>query len=309
MRDGCIPDSIAIFGSVARGDGDRLSDRDVLVVSDDQSTQAIASKRFRANGWSPVCFNWRRFNNAAVGQGLFMQHLKLEAAIVRDRDGRLRESLNRFCVRPEYQREIAGAQELLGVLEKMPDCIAGRYWALDVLSVGLRTLGVATLANHGIYEFSLKRILNGLQHIGVLRSGDREYLQAIRQYKWRHRTAKIRPPLSLRDALRLVELVSRRFHLGLHVRSVQPEETLEIMPTADRLSPNWYLRSRVFERALLAVQPRTCSTREYANLKRNLQQLVKEPSHYGWQLRMRWPNLIDQLGTISTNSEIRFSSS
>jgi hypothetical protein len=304
-----LPDSVAIFGSVARGDGDRMSDKDVLIISDNTLARRNFAARVRKNGWSPVCFTWRRLDRAAGGTGLFIQHLKLEASVLRDCNGRLRESLDRFSPRSEYDREVAGSHELLGVLEHMPNCLSGRYWALDVLAVGLRTLSVATLANHGIYEFSFARILNSLHRVGVLKSGDRERLHAIREYKWRHRNANIRRSVSLSHTLGLVDLVSRRFKLGLHVQSIKPEEALGFAAPGQKISPNWYLRSRVLERALMSLQLRSSAEPEVLHLQRRLQELIKEPSQYGWRVKRDWPSLLRQVHGISACSDVRFSSS
>jgi hypothetical protein len=300
------PDSVAIFGSMARRDGDLMSDRDVLIVSDNNHVRRNSAAALRIAGWSPVSFTWQRLDRASAAKGLFVQHLKLEASILRDRDGRLRESFNRFSVGSEYDREVAGSKELLGVLEKVPNCLEGRYWALDVLSVGFRALGVATLANHGVYEFSLKRILNSLREIGVLKSGDRECLYGIREYKWRHRNSKLQRPISLKHTLKLVDLVSRRFRLGLHVRSIKADEALESVATDDEISPNWYLRSRVLERSLLALRPRASAPPEISDSKRRLQQLVREPSQYGWRIKSRWSSLRNQVRLIATSSEVLF---
>jgi hypothetical protein len=304
-----LPDSVAIFGSVARGDGDRMSDKDILVISDHTVARRRFAARARKDGWSPVCFTWRRLDRAAAGTGLFIQHLKLEASILRDCNGRLRESLDRFSPRSEYDREVAGSHELLGVLEKMPNCLSGRYWALDVLAVGLRTLSVATLANHGIYEFSFGRILNSLHRVGVLKSGDIERLHAIREYKWRHRNANIRPSLSLSHTLGLVDLISQRFKLGLHVQTIKPEEALGFAALGQKLSPNWYLRSRVLERALMSLQLRSSAEPEVLHSKRRLQELIREPSQYGWRVKSDWPSLLGQVDRISAYSDIRFSTS
>ena len=303
------PDSVAIFGSIARGDGDRLSDKDVLIVSDDYEVRRRSALALRRRGWAPVCFTSQRLERAAAGKGLFMQHLKLEARILRDRNGTLSNSLNRFCVASQYDREIAGSHDLLGVLEKVPNSIEGCYWALDVLSVGLRTLGVATLANHGIYEFSLKRILNSLHRVGVISSGDQETLCGIREYKWRHRNGNGERAISSRETLKLVDLVSRRFRLGLHVRSIEADEALQSVPTNDEITKNWYLRSRLIERALLGVRPRESASREIADCKRRLQQIVKEPSQYGWRMKTEWSSLVKQLHIISADSDVCFSRS
>lgn len=300
------PDSVAVFGSIARGDSDGMSDRDVLIVDDNANVRSTAAKVLRARGWSPVCFTWRRLNNAIAGRGLFIQHLKLEAKILVDRGGRLRESLKRFSVRSAYDREITGSLELLGVLENIPNCRAGCYWSLDVLSVGLRTLGVATLANHGMYAFSLNRILTSLETVRVLSATDRESLIGIRQYKWRHRNSKLHRPISFNQTFKLIDLVSRRFKIGLHVKTIGAEQALEALTADEVRCPNWYLRSRVLERALLGLQPRINVGREISTAKRDLQRLVREPSQYGWQIKTEWPSLLEGVRTVQLNSDIAF---
>ena len=165
---------------------------------------------------------------------------------------------------------------------------------------------MATLANHGIYEFSLRRILDSLYRIGVLKSGDREKLCAIREYKWRHRNLTFRRSISSEHTLKLVDLVSRRFRLGLHVRTIGAEDTVESVSTDDAISPNWYLRSRVLERSLLALRPRASAPPEISSSKRRLEQLIKEPSQYGWQIRTGWGSLRNQLGLIAASSDTLF---
>ena len=120
MTTQCDPDSIAVFGSVARGDRDCMSDKDVLIVSDDDGARRSSAARLRRSGWSPVTFSWRRLERAGARKGLFVQHLKLEAGVRKDQDGRLKDFLDRFCVKPEYNQEIQESQALLGVLESMP---------------------------------------------------------------------------------------------------------------------------------------------------------------------------------------------
>ena len=114
---------------------------------------------------------------------------------------------------------------------------------------------------------------------------------------------------SSRETPKLVDLVSRRFRLGLHVRSIEADETLQSVPTNDEITKNWYLRSRLIERALLGLRPRESAAREIADCKRRLQQIVKEPSQYGWRMKTEWSSLVKQLHIISADSDVCFSRS
>ncbi|MEA3189394.1 MAG: hypothetical protein QOD99_3224, partial [Chthoniobacter sp.] len=172
MKTSSELDAIALFGSCARGDRDSMSDRDILILSDNKSIRRSETLRLRRKGWSPVAFSWRRLERAGAQKRLFIQHLKLESRVLWDRNGRFREYLTKFAPSQEYRAEKASSHTLIGILESIPNSKIGRYWALDVLAVGLRSLGVATLANHGVYRFSGDGILLGLRDIGILRAGD-----------------------------------------------------------------------------------------------------------------------------------------
>ncbi|MCX6839885.1 MAG: hypothetical protein NTX35_19045 [Verrucomicrobia bacterium] len=148
--------------------------QDVLVVDDDRQALHNAQQTFKCFGWSPVCFTWNRLERAVSQKGLFIQHLKIEGSVICDGQNRFTELMSQFSVRSSYCHEIAQSCELLHVLDEIPDSQAGRYWAVDVMHVGLRSLGVAMLANHGIYRFSLSGILDGLREIGIFSSSDTE---------------------------------------------------------------------------------------------------------------------------------------
>jgi len=98
MKSLISPDSMLIFGSIARGDGDRMSDRDVLIVSDESSVRRNTASSLRRRGWSPVSFTWQSLTVQLLETGLFITHLKLEASILQDSNQRLRNSLDRFTL-------------------------------------------------------------------------------------------------------------------------------------------------------------------------------------------------------------------
>lgn len=299
-------DSIAVFGSLARGDRDQMSDRDILVVSDDSNTRRSSIAKLRRAGWSPVAFSWKRLERAGARKGLFIQHLKLEAGVLRDKDRRLQDFFDGFCAKPQYDQEIEESRNLLGVLESVPDSQKGRYWALDVLGVGLRSIAVATLANHGIYHFSFNNILAGLLKIGVIKSGDLEILGGVREFKWRHRTQRFVRNLSMSDTQKMVDLVSRRFRIGLQLNTIQPDEALNAIAEDKGDRTNWYIRSRLLERGLLALHWSGNPEEELLSAKQQLQQLLKEPSQYGWRVKQRWTSLQEQIREIGAYSEVRF---
>jgi hypothetical protein len=299
--------AVVIFGSAARRDRDRMSDKDILVVDDDRGALHESQIAFKSLGWSPVCFTWNRFERAVKQKGLFIQHLKLEGAVVSDQQDRFMELMSQFSVRSDYCNEVRQSCELLHALDDIPDSQAGRYWAMDVMHVGLRSLGVATLANHGIYRFSLSGILDGLREIGVLSLSDTEQLRVIREFKWRYRARQFQRPIEMSDVCKLADLVSRRFHLDLNVHTTKPESAILHALNDGGLNSNWYLRSRILERALLSMSPRHVEDRDLAAMKSDLFDVIKEPSQYGWQIKHLWRPLRDRLSVLARESEARFS--
>jgi hypothetical protein len=298
--------AIVVFGSAARRDFDRMSDKDVLVVDDDRQALHSAQQTFKCFGWSPVCFTWNRLERAVSQKGLFIQHLKIEGSVICDGQNRFRELMSQFSVRSIYCHEIAQSCELLHVLDEIPDSQAGRYWAVDVMHVGLRSLGVTMLANHGIYRFSLSGILDGLREIGIFSSSDTEKLRIIREFKWRYRARQFERPLGISEVCNLADLVSQRFRLDLNVCAVKPEVAIANALDDGGLNSNWYLRSRTLERALLSLSPQREGDRDLASMRKDLFDLIKEPSQYGWQIKHHWRHLRDRLSVLAGESDAPF---
>ena len=155
--------AFAIFGSEARGDNDIFSDRDLLIVSEDETRLREMKCKYESIGWSCTAYSWSRLQQAADQGSLFVQHLKQESKILSDPSDRLADLLAQYSTKANYKRESNGAASLLGTLvQHLPRCDAGPMWTLDVLSVGFRSLAVANLADNGIYAFANSGIINGL---------------------------------------------------------------------------------------------------------------------------------------------------
>ena len=159
--------TFAIFGSTARGDSDTFSDRDMLIVSNDETDLRLLKSKYNSAGWSCTAYSWSRLQGAANQGSLFVQHLKQESKILSDPSNRLAHLLDQYSPKGSYKHESAGTATLLGNLtQHMPQCSEGPMWTVDVLSVGFRSLAVASLADNGIYAFSNADIINGLSRAG-----------------------------------------------------------------------------------------------------------------------------------------------
>ena len=279
------PRSLALFGSAARGDHDLFSDRDLLIVMDDQTALRSLKAHYDSIGWSCTAYSWTRLQHAANQGSLFVQHLKQEAKIIRDPSDRLAALLDRYSTRSSYKREAEGAASLLvDLTQQLPLCDAGPMWTMDVLSVGFRSLAVAKLADYGIYSFANTDILDGLIRIGLVRESEAYQLQPLRQFKSLYRHGFMDKRVSWRTTYDLLRLIDRVFALGFSTGRAGTRDILELA-LADsnnaRWSSDWYVRCRRIESALLMLKPRQHEQgSQFIKHRQDLFKIVKSPNSY-----------------------------
>ena len=279
--------AFAMFGSAARGDNDIYSDRDLLIVSDDESTLHEMKSKYDSVGWSCTAYSWSRLQRAADQGSLFVQHLKQESKVLSDPSDRLAHLLAQYSTKASYKHETNGSASLLGnLMQHLPRCDTGPMWTLDVLSVGFRSLAVANLADHGIYAFSNSGIIDGLIRIGAVSKEDRPQLNALRRFKSLYRQGVIDKQIRWCEIFEWIRLVDKIFELGLSWKCVQTIEILELALADCTTAPtdtDWYARCRRIESALWMLRPR--SNKERAGFLRQRQKLfkiVKSPNSYAW---------------------------
>jgi len=297
-------DAIAVFGSTARRQIDHLSDRDILFVSDKPAALRRAASRLETSGWSCINYSWSRLRKAAAWNSLFMQHLKQEAIILKDHEDILSSVLSRFSAKGSYKVEAEEAKHLLSILERIPNSIQGRYWALDVLMVGLRSLTIATLADEGIYSFSFKEMLTKLQRIGILSHENVIDLYALRRFKSKYRKRAWSPDLDWARVFHLIEIVDKRFSIGLNPVRAKPWQVLTAAVESDDNTNNWYLNSRKLEAALWCMPTHSAYADEGNATRERLFRLVRSPSEYGWVLSSEWGLLKEDLVSLTSLSQM-----
>ena len=269
--------AFAVFGSAARGDYDFFSDRDLLIVADDETTLREMKAKYDARGWSCTAYSWNRLQSAADQGSLFVQHLKQESKIILDPSERLAHLLSEYSTKANYKSEWNGAASLVGdLMEHLPRCEAGPMWTLDVLFVGFRSLAVAILADSGMFVFSNAGIIDGLARIGMISKTDSHQLRSLRRFKSLYRRGVLDERIGWNDVFDWIRLVDRAFALGLNSRCVRPIETMELALAGDgrgHTDLNWYARCRRIESALWMLQPR--QENELAEFRRRRQGLFR----------------------------------
>ena len=210
--------SVALFGSMARGDGDAYSDRDLLVVADSQATLKAKKATYEAVGWSCTAYSWDRLQNAADQGSLFVQHLKQEARIILDSSEKLRELLTLFSAKKSYTTEFDSSFSLLGnLVQFLPNCRAGPMWTLDILSVGFRSLAVTKLANDGIYAFSNGEIIHGLIRKGIITKSEGTRLDHLRRFKSMYRRGLANGNMDWQETFEYIRIMDRAFLSGINI--------------------------------------------------------------------------------------------
>ena len=173
--------SEAEFGSSARGDADALSDRDFLIVDDDVRILRERSAALRADGFSVASYTFSKLEHLSRVGALFVQHLRLEANVSVDRDGRLGRLLAAFRPKSSYTAEIMDNGALAELIARIPPGPVAEMWAADVLYVTMRNFGVLSLAERGRYVFAYDAILDALREEGFL---DKEAVANLRQLRF-----------------------------------------------------------------------------------------------------------------------------
>ena len=301
--------TFALFGSVARGDHDAFSDRDLLIVSDDDHILATLKSNYNTQGWSCTGYTWSRLQHAADHGSLFVQHLKQESKIIRDPQDRLAHLLANYTTNASYQCETEGAESLLGELtQTLPQCEAGPMWTLDVLSVGFRSLAVAKLADEGIYAFANSDILNGLIRLGSLHQTDASRLWALRKYKSLYRRGNTDNRVGWIDTYDLIRLIDHVFRLGLSLSRVDTRDIVECALAGEnslQWSTGWYVRCRRVESALWMLKPlQHQHIPEFLQKRQELFKMVKAPNSYGWRFSQDYAAIQQDLSDLAHISAV-----
>src|SRR6266566_3235713 len=95
-------DAVAHYGSRVRGDHDHFSDRDVLLVSDDDRVLDEAKASLSKQGYSCASYDWSKLHLLASKKALFIQHLKQESRIVFDKGSKLQSLLATYSPAATY---------------------------------------------------------------------------------------------------------------------------------------------------------------------------------------------------------------
>jgi hypothetical protein len=174
-------ESMAVFGSVPRGDADQISDRDVLIAG--VARNSLVERALSKAGYSPSIYSWQQMEALSRDGSLFLQHLKQESQVLFDRDGRLRDLLEAYRPLGDYSHRIAENVQLFEMTNGTPECPALLGWAFDVLAVGVRNHAILQFANTGRYVFSYSVLVAAISKAHNLSATESQLLIELRRRK------------------------------------------------------------------------------------------------------------------------------
>jgi len=245
MRPARDIDSLVIFGSVSRGDSDRYSDRDLLVVADRQHEYIDSS--FVKAGYSPSFYTWQQLEGLARDGSLFLQHLKQESTVLRDRAGRLHELLDRFRPWKDYSAKLQENRRLFEMTRGVPAYAPALSWAFDVLAVAFRNHAILHLAQRGVYIFSYSALVSEFASEFGLSSAEVSLLKELRIRKQEYRTHPRSVEVSLLALQRTQALLEKIVQVKCLSTCLSSHEFIERLLSMPIKDLHWYYALRCYE--------------------------------------------------------------
>ena len=273
--------SEAIFGSSSRRDSDRLSDKDYLIVDNRPEVRRIRRLQLEQMGWSVASYSWNRLANLARQKVLFVQHLKLEALVVKDDAGRLRHVLNCYSPKSEYNGEVDQAGVAIASVISAEAQLGITNWTFDAIAVNVRNLAILALANRGEYVFSYNYAMERLSAVYGLAKCDARQLWKLREIKAKYRDGCYYSVLPQWEVDKLLSSTQRCIE-RLRCSFLELEETNDFLMHTN--IKDLYFKTRLIERDVLRSVPiKKSDVGEYEYLSKQILRKIKRPRDYLWQ--------------------------
>ena len=273
--------SEAIFGSSARRDVDRLSDRDYFIVDVSSTLRHMRRLHLEQLGWSVASYSWERMKRLIRRKALFAQHLKLEALVVKDDDDRLKHTLSQYAPASGYRADMDATGAAIMAVVGGSHSVCADNWAFDVLAVNVRNLAILCLADQGEYLFDYDAVVRRLTTTHGLLDTDAENLLLLRELKARYRQGEMLSGFSKTDRNRVLSSVQRCLE-RVRCSFSQMRGAHGFLDYSGVGDP--YLRSRLIERDVLRSRPRTIADQEEWELNaRSLLAKASRPRDYLWK--------------------------
>ena len=272
-------ESVCVFGSSARGSADKLSDRDVLIVSNDKDRRDNVVAQWQQKGWSTAVYSPTRLASMIAAGSLFIQHLRLEGIILEDNNRWLRGALNKAKPKSSYEKDALDSISLALPIERFEGnaSIKNNLITADLAYVSTRNFGICYLADQGHLSFEYSQVVCRLGEHFKLDDTEVSLLQSLRAGKAAYRGAVECPRLQ-GSVGELRSVLSKLF-------VNRPMEQIDHNLPARRLAGG-YTMLRDFEASIVAELGRSPTEAELS--AKGLNQIwkwVRDPRAYSWSVR------------------------
>ena len=175
---------VCLFGSVARGDDDALSDIDLFVVGDDpELTPSKIRRRLKLQYEEPkvsiVYHTPSTFQRYVRTGSRFLVHLQLEGKVLYDEAGLLRDIQQQPPLSTPIDAEVEGQLKRLELFEE-PERFNGNFlFPLAHVFAAGKAIVMAILAKEEIYEFNREAAFDAFAKRFPNSRGDVETLRAL----------------------------------------------------------------------------------------------------------------------------------
>lgn len=293
--------ALVAFGSFARGDSDSLSDRDILIVSDDAKVRSSLRFRLERQGWSCIPYSWKRLAALAEAGSLFAHHLRLESRPIIDPQNRYAECVQGSIIRSRYNDSAEAARTLFRLLSFVPSDPIGLHWAADVMAVAIRSVLVAHFADSGEFLFDQQSLAREAQRHGLLKSSGYEVLADLRRAKRQFRNGDF-TRFQERDFQNWVRELTGVIAADPPLSRV-PSHLIfgEIM--SSQSGAEWYYISRLVEALALTSTPHPRWIHEHTTVRQELLIRARAPTDYGWWFNGQLDEvraLVSEIANLST---------
>lgn len=278
--------SIYIIGSIARREGDIISDKDLLAVGNQRDVAAAVS-RYVKDGWNVSQFSRVEFEAMANSKSLFVQHVKQDGRAIRDDSGYLKSVMDAYQIKENYHSELRAAVSPINTFSKMEDNYWGLLFQADVMYVLVRNACVLQCATDATPVFDFVKLIHWVASLSGLTSQEKNIIMQLRplKYAYRNRLAGV----DVSNIENIIEAVQK-------LKSYWDKITYPA-PTEFEFS-NGYFDVRVLERQLVsAVGPTYMDELDSEHALSDLWSIICNPSLYDKPRRNclpRWSMLVSE---------------
>lgn len=261
--------SVSIIGSVARHTGDKLSDRDLLVVGNLADVEPVVRPYMR-DGWNVSHFSNDEFEEMARSKALFVQHVKQDGRLVRDDLDHLQAILDGYRMKHDYRQELKAAILPITSIGEPEENYWGLLFQADILYVAIRNSCILYRASISNPDFEFRRLVHWAGAVVGLTRDEVGSLLRLRHFKFAYRNRIA--DLDISEVSSSIA-ASKKLAIGL----IKFSGSCDV----DSVSSNGYFDLRILERRLItSVGPIYMDSLECQHALSEMWAVICNPSIY-----------------------------